>query len=66
MEAERQPYTLRSFLETFRTILRVDFYEIAGKIYFGELTFFPGCGFEEFSPEEWNEKLGSWIKIEQK
>ncbi len=41
--------------------VRVDFYEIKGKIYFGELTLYPGCGFEEFTPEEWDEKLGSWI-----
>lgn len=33
--------------------VRVDFYEILGKIYFGELTFSPGSGFEEFSPNEW-------------
>lgn len=43
--------------------LRVDFYEIDGKIYFGELTFYPGCGYEEFTPEEWDERLGSWIKL---
>lgn len=57
---------LSEILSKNTSFLRVDFYEIAGKIYFGELTFFPGCGFEEFSPEEWDEKLGSWIKIEQK
>lgn len=43
--------------------LRVDFYEIKGKIYFGELTFYPGSGFEEFSPEEWDYKLGEMIDI---
>ena len=43
--------------------LRVDFYEVNGQIFFGELTFFPGSGLEEFSPEEWDETLGSWIKL---
>lgn len=28
--------------------VRADFYEVAGQYYFGELTFFPGGGFEEF------------------
>ena len=43
--------------------LRVDFYEINGKIYFGELTFFPGSGYTKFEPEEWEKKLGELIKL---
>lgn len=43
--------------------LRVDFYEINSRIYFGELTFFPGSGFEEFSPEKYDLLLGSWLKL---
>ncbi len=43
--------------------VRVDFYEIDGKLYFGELTFFPGSGFEEFYPEQWDLKLGEMIKL---
>lgn len=46
--------------------VRVDFYEVKGKIYFGELTFFPGCGFEEFTPEKWDNILGSWIELPKK
>lgn len=46
--------------------VRVDFYEINGRPYFGELTFFPGSGNEEFSPEEWDTTLGSWITLPQK
>lgn len=45
--------------------VRVDFYEINGKIYFGELTFFPGSGFEEFTPEIWDEILGGWMRIHE-
>lgn len=43
--------------------LRVDFYNMDGKTYFGELTFFPDSGFGELTSEEWDEKLGSWIKL---
>lgn len=45
--------------------VRVDLYEISGKIYFGELTLYPGAGLEEFNPEKWDEILGSWIKIDE-
>lgn len=41
--------------------VRVDFYEIDNKVYFGELTFYPGSGFEEFDPDIWDDKIGSWI-----
>lgn len=43
--------------------VRVDFYNINGKIYFGELTFFHWSGLVPFEPEEWDYKLGSWIKL---
>ncbi|PEB46638.1 glycosyl transferase [Bacillus thuringiensis] len=45
--------------------VRVDFYEINGKVYFGELTFYPGSGFEEFTPESYDELLGSWIDLKK-
>lgn len=32
--------------------VRADFYEINGNLYFGELTFYPGTGMEEFTPEK--------------
>lgn len=43
--------------------VRMDFYEINGKPYFGEYTFFSGGGFELFYPKEWEKKLGDWIDI---
>ena len=46
--------------------VRVDFYEVDGKNYFGELTFSPGNGVERFEPEEWDYTCGSWIKLPQK
>lgn len=41
--------------------VRVDFYEINGKVYFGELTFFPGGGLVNISPKEWDAKIGKYI-----
>lgn len=43
--------------------VRVDFYEVAGQYYFGEMTFYPGSGMEEFDLERWDEELGSWIEL---
>lgn len=43
--------------------LRVDFYDINGQLYFGELTFFPGAGLTPLKPEEWELKLGEWIEL---
>lgn len=43
--------------------VRVDFYEIRGKVYFGEMTFFHWSGMTPFVPEEWDYKFGSWIKL---
>ena len=43
--------------------VRIDFYEVHNKLYFGEITFYPGCGFEEFNPQKWDKILGSWIKL---
>lgn len=43
--------------------VRVDFYEANEKVYFGEMTFFPGSGLEEFTPKEWDYKLGEMIDL---
>lgn len=43
--------------------VRVDFYEVDRNMFFGELTFYPGSGFEEFTPESYDHLLGSWIKL---
>lgn len=43
--------------------LRVDFYEVNGKVYCGELTFFERGGFCKFVPDEWNRTLGDWIRL---
>ena len=43
--------------------VRVDFYNINGKIYFGELTFYHFSGFEKFEPAEYDLKFGSYLKL---
>ena len=43
--------------------LRVDFYEINGRMYVGEMTFFDGGGFCPFVPDKYNRILGDWIKL---
>ena len=43
--------------------VRVDLYDINGKIYFGELTFFHFSGNVPFEPEIWDYKIGEWLKL---
>ena len=43
--------------------MRVDFYEINGKTYFGEMTLCHWNGFMPFDPEEWDYTFGSWINL---
>lgn len=43
--------------------VRVDFYEIDGQVYFGEMTFFHHGGWTKFDPQEWDYTFGSWIKL---
>lgn len=43
--------------------VRVDFYVINDKIYFGEITFHHDGGFVQLEPEEWNTTFGNWIKL---
>lgn len=45
--------------------VRVDFYESKDglRVYVGELTFYPGGGYETFQPMEWDYKLGSMINL---
>lgn len=55
--------SLAEKLSTGIPFVRVDFYEIGNKPYFGEMTFYPGNGTEEFTPEEWDKVIGSWIVL---
>lgn len=48
------------------SFLRVDFYEVNGKVYFSEFTFYSDAGMEKFKPDKWNKELGDWIKLPDK
>lgn len=46
--------------------LRVDFYDVNGKLYVGELTFYHCAGIFEIKPEKWDRILGDWITLPEK
>lgn len=41
--------------------VRVDFYEVDGNIFFGEMTFFPQGGFLKLHPDSWEKEWGDLI-----
>lgn len=43
--------------------VRVDLYYLKGKVYFGELTFYPWSGYVRFDPEDFDITLGEQFKI---
>lgn len=43
--------------------VRIDFYEVSGRIFFGEWTFYPGNGLEEFASYEDDLKMGELITV---
>lgn len=43
--------------------VRVDLYNVDGKIYFGELTFYPWSGYVRFFPDEFDYELGKEFKL---
>lgn len=47
------------------SFIRIDFYEVNQKVYFGEMTFYPGGGLEKFFPnhKKLNLKFGEKIKL---
>ena len=45
---------------------RVDLYNIEGKIYFGEITFYPGGCTQLFEPNEYELEVGSWINLDSR
>ncbi len=46
--------------------VRVDWYEINGKLYFGELTFYTCSGFIPFENEKWDYEIGEMLKLPKK
>ena len=43
--------------------VRVDLYSCNHRIYFGELTFFDGSGYDDMESDEWNLRFGSWLNL---
>lgn len=47
--------------------VRVDLYNVKGRIFFGEFTFFHGSGLSNFFiPKEWDKIFGDWIELPKK
>lgn len=58
--------TLASKLAKDLPFIRIDFYEIEGKVYFGEFTFYDWAGMQPFPNNEWDLKLGELLKLPNK
>lgn len=64
-----KPSTLKEMLRLSEILsepfdyVRVDWYDIGSKLYFGELTFYPAGGTTPFKPEKWDYILGEELKI---
>lgn len=65
-----KPLELEAAIEIAETLskdfsfIRVDLFLLDGNIYFGEMTNFPGNGFEPFIPIKYDEVFGSHLKLE--
>lgn len=42
---------------------RVDLYWVDDKIYFGEITFFDGSGYQKFEPDTFDFRMGEWFQL---
>ena len=69
-EAEERPGKLEEMLQYARKLskgfrhIRVDFYVIGNRVYFGELTFYHMTGLELFDPVSFDRFLGDKIRLE--
>ena len=63
------PKNLETMIEFARklskdfALVRVDFYNVDGKIYFGEMTFTSASGVDVFKPAEYDLKLGEMLEL---
>ena len=46
--------------------VRIDLYNINGRVYFGEMTFSHHSGFVPFDPEEWDRKIGDMFVLPER
>ena len=42
---------------------RIDFFEVEGRLYFGEITFTSGSGLSDFDPPETNRQWGDLMRL---
>jgi hypothetical protein len=67
----RRPEKLLEMIKISETLAddfpfaRIDLYWINQRIYFSEITFYPGGGFEVFNPPEWDIVFGKHIDLNQ-
>lgn len=65
----QKPRNYEEMLEVSRKLskgiphVRVDLYNISGRIYFGELTFFHWSGTTPYEPREWDYKFGEYLNL---
>jgi hypothetical protein len=65
----KEPSKLAEILELAKSLstnvphVRIDFYIINEKIFFGEMTFYHSSGFANINPEKLNIEMGSWLKL---
>ena len=62
-EGFEQMLEIASILSKDFPYVRVDLYNVSGKIYFGELTFYPWSGYVQFSPDSADYLFGKDFKI---
>lgn len=53
-----QMLTVASKLSKGFPFVRVDLYSVMGKVYFGEMTFYPWSGYVQYTPDEFDMRLG--------
>lgn len=58
-----QMIEIARILSKGQKFIRVDLYNVAGKIYFGEMTFYPASGLEKWTTDNVDLKLGKEIKL---
>ena len=59
----KEMISLAENLSANEPFLRVDFYNVEGKIYFGELTFYPASGLGKWTSEEADKEIGIFLKL---
>lgn len=69
LESIEKPEKLKEMLEIATKLskdfpfVRVDLYNVNGKIFFGELTFYPENGNGQFRPDKYNHILGKYLTL---